>query len=147
MSIDGFRGKEADTEAISDKNNPEWIRHNVKRAYKTGSLAYWYRSRRHGKGYVDVKPDFKKLGEGKYKIYTPIRMTRNRAKYEVVYEIIRANGKAEFIREARQYSKESRYETIDLGVHHMKAGDYIRMSDRHGSSSIAFAHVYFERKS
>lgn len=144
VPVDGFRGKEDQTEPIPEKDNPEWERHNVKRAYKSGR-SYWYTSRRHGKGYVDVMPDFGKLGEGEYEITTYVRMTRNRAEYEAEYEIHRADGSYETIFRFKQYSADARWVTLDLPIVTLSAGDFLRMADNKGSSSVCFSEVKFKR--
>ncbi len=142
VTVDGFTGEENDTEPIASQDNPEWERYNIKKGAKR-EYAYWYSSKTYGKGYIDVKPDFGKLGTGKFHITTVYRKTRNRAKYPAIYEIIR-NGKVVFTKKVYQYQERSEFATVDLGEHSMNKGDYLKMSDKNGSSSICFAHVNFK---
>ena len=139
-----FSGKEDHTTPTEE--NPEFIRHNIKRAYHS-KFSYWYSSRRHGKGYVDYKPDFGKLGVGKYRIETPVRMTRNRAKYDAIYTIFDGRGNVIHKQSFNQRADPTRYADVELGTHHMDAGSFVRISDTRGSSSIAMAHMYFLRVS
>ena len=146
VRVDGFRGKEDYTEPIPEKNNPEFGRHNVKRAYKSGK-SYWYTSRRHGKGYVDILVDWSVLGEGKYRVETPVRMTRNRAKYEAEYEVWDASGQIDTVHRFAQYSEESKWITVEFDLSVMKEGMWLRMADNKGSSSVCFGEVKLTRLS
>ena len=148
VKVDGFTGKESNTKPIPSENNPEWRRHNIKRAYPGSGTSspwdYWYTSRVYGKGHIDVVPDFENLGAGKYSITTYCRRTRNRAKYPCYYEII-IGGKVVKTMKVIQYSPTTVNSKIDLGIFNMKKGDWVKMSDRNGTSSVSFTHVDFKK--
>ena len=146
VKVDGFRGKEDQTEAVPSEDNPEWERHNVKRAYKSGK-SYWYTSRRHGKGYVDILVDWSVLGEGAYRVETPVRMTRNRAKYEAEYEVWNSGGQIDTVHRFTQYSEKAEWVTVEFDLPVMKKGMWLRMADNKGSSSVCFAEVRLTRLS
>jgi len=147
VSVDGFSGEEDHTEADPSEDNPEYDRHNIKRAVKK-RFAYWYSSRRYGKGYVDYKPDFAKLGTGEYEIKTPIRLTRNRpSEYDAVYEIFNGDSDLIYDKRVNQHSEKSKYGEVDLGTHHMDVGSYVRISDTVGRKSIMMGPMYFVRRS
>ena len=137
-----FSGKEDNTTPTEE--NPEFIRHNIKRAYHS-KFSYWYSSRRHGKGYVDILVDWSVLGEGAYRVETPARMTRNRAKYDAEYEVWDASGQIDTVHRFAQYSEESKWVTVKFDLPVMKKGMWLRMADNKGSSSVCFGEVKLTR--
>ena len=147
VKVDGFTGKEDHTKSVPSKDNPEFVRKLVERAYTSSGKSYWYSSRHVGgrnHKWVDYKPDFKKLGGGKYKISIVYRATRNRASYPAVYQIIR-NGKVEYVLKKVQRSESSYFAETILNNHYMSEGDFVRVLDNVGTSSICMGEAKFKK--
>ena len=145
VRIDGFTGGEGSTAPIPKDDNPEYDRHNVVRAW--GKI-HWYSSRHvYGKKrkWVDYKPDWKKLGEGYWNPVISFLMTKNRAKHYDAYYYHVVDGKEIFLTKVNHYFDGKKNGSINLGKLYFKQGDFIRVSDNYGTSSVSFGSGQFKR--
>jgi hypothetical protein len=154
INPDDHTGKEGSTRPKYDKHdgkkgdNRLYMRHNVARAFKSGPLAYWYTSSHRksgepnpkGEQWVDYKPNFSKLGVGRYRILATYRSTRNRASYPALY--IAKNTKTGDFTKSQKQNQSRAYRVVDMGVRYMCKDSYLRVEDP-GSRSIAFGKAKF----
>ena len=109
---------------------------------------HWYSSRHvHGRDrkWVDYKPDWEKLGEGYWNPIITFLMTKNRAKsYDAHYYLV-VDGVETLLAKANHYSAEKKGSSVDLGPIYFHPGDFIRVADNYGTSSVSFSTGHFKR--
>lgn len=152
QSPSGYEGDvqpktDANTATVND--NPYYRRHNVARAWATGT-GYWFTDfDQHdgepdpaGEQWVDYVPPFEILGPGRYSIEAGYRWAATRASYPAVYAVHHLGGTNVTLQSQRVGSVTASIAYVALGQFDMVPGSFLRVEDT-GAESITFGNVRF----
>jgi hypothetical protein len=136
----------SDTNNGLSGDNPYFRRHNVARAWSSGT-GYWFTGPDQHEGepapsdeqWVDYAPPFEILGGGRYALDASYRGASARASYPAVYRICHALGTNEVLRDQRIGAN---IVWFSLGEFEMRPGSFVRVEDT-ASESVTFANMRF----
>lgn len=148
-------GYEGDVQPKLDENlgttgdNPYYRRHNVSRAWATGT-GYWFTDTNQFAGepdpaaeqWVDYVPPFEILGPGRYSIEIGYRWAASRASYPAVYTVHHVHGTNVTLQSQRVGVAGSSIVYVALGPFEMAPGSFVRVEDT-GSEIITFGNGRF----
>lgn len=148
-------GYEGDVQPKTDANlgtggdNPYYRRHNVSRAWATGT-GYWFTDTNQFAGepdptaeqWVDYVPPFEILGPGRYSIEIGYRWAATRASYPAVYTVHHLRGTNVTLQSQRVGSAGASIAYVSLGQFDMVPGSFVRVEDT-GSEIITFGNARF----
>lgn len=148
-------GYEGDVQPKMDANlstggdNPYYRRHNVARAWATGT-GYWLTAVDQfegepdpaGEQWVDYVPPFEILGPGRYSIEVGYRWAATRASYPAVYAVHHLGGTNITLQSQRIGSPAASIAYVSLGQFDMVPGSFVRVEDT-GAEIITFGNARF----
>jgi len=152
QSPSGYEGDvqpKADANAGTANDNPYYRRHNVARAWATGT-GYWFTDVDQfagepdpaGEQWVDYVPPFEILGPGRYSIEAGYRWSASRASYPAVYAVHHLGGTNITLQSQRVGSAGASIAYVALGQFDMVPDSFLRVEDT-GVESITFGNVRF----
>ena len=152
QSPSGYEGDaqpKAEANAGTSNDNPYYRRHNVARAWATGT-GYWFTDVDQfagepdpaGEQWVDYVPPFEILGPGRYSVEAGYRWAASRASYPAVYAVHHLGGTNITLQSQRVGSVTASIAYVALGQFDMVPGSFLRVEDT-GAESITFGNVRF----